>query len=58
MICYVEWCRNNVYGECARSELASIEWKTSGEFRNGQRVGFASCTGYEDREGDGNDRDG
>ena len=51
-----EYCAYNRNGRCGKETLASIGYKSSGEFRNGERVVYAVCEDYKEiGEDDGAD---
>ena len=55
-ICGAEFCLYNRNGVCGKETLASINYKSSGEFRNGNRVVNAVCEDYKEiGEDDGAD---
>lgn len=49
--CYINNCVHNHDRKCEKN-MISISWKTSNEFRCGERVCFASCDDYEELEKD------
>lgn len=46
--CGIEECAYNRDGRCGKETLASIGYKSSGEFRNGERVIYAVCEDYKE----------
>lgn len=48
--CDAEYCVYNRDRFCGRETPASIGYKSSGEFRNGERVVYAVCEDYKELE--------
>ncbi len=53
--CEVEHCAYNRDGMCGRENVPGILWKTSSEFRCGERVGYPVCADYKEIRDDGAD---
>lgn len=51
--CRAEFCAYNRNGVCGKETLASIGYKSSGEFRNGERIVYPVCEDYQEVEDDG-----
>lgn len=49
--CYISSCAHNRDRRCSKNTV-SISYKTSNEFRSGERVCYAACEDYEELEKD------